>query len=135
LPSVSDPETYIAAADATVIASPVEGLPVVALESLAAGKPVILSRGANASALIEDGVTGWVAPTNSPEDLAAALREMLLTPSERLASASARCRETALRYDLTALAQRYMTLYEALVKLPRAATAYARRAALAAVTR
>lgn len=117
LPTVPDPETYFAASDASALASPVEGLPIVALESLAAGKPVILSQGANASGVIEDGVTGWVARSNAPADLAEALRRMLSTSDEDLARMAERCRAEAGRYSLDALARRYMALYEALVSL------------------
>lgn len=118
LPTVPDPETYFLASDASALASPVEGLPIVALESLAAGKPVILSRGANASEVIEDGVTGWVARSNAPADLAHALRRMLSTSDDDLIHMAERCRTEAARYSLDALARRSMALYEALVRLP-----------------
>ncbi len=60
LPVTDTPEEYFAASDASILYSVLEGLPVVALESLAAGKPVLLSEEANADDTIEDGKTGWV---------------------------------------------------------------------------
>lgn len=135
IPSVSEPESYFAACDASVLASPIEGLPVVALESLAAGKPVILSAGANLAGVIEDGQTGWVAPTNSPADLAAALQRMLATHDSALIRMGERCRIRAEEYTIETLAQRYMTLYEALARFPRHSHRTERWSALAEATR
>lgn len=119
IPSVSEPEAYFAACDASVLASPVEGLPVVALESLAAGKPLLISAGANLAGVIKDGETGWEAPTNSPADLAAALRRVLATPESELTRMAERCRTRAQEYTIETLARRYMALYEALEAVPR----------------
>ena len=135
LPSVSDPEAYFAACDASVLASGFEGLPVVALESLAAGKPVLLAAGANLANVIEPGVTGWVAPTNAPADLAAALRQLLGASDQELREMSARCSREAARYSIETLARRYMAVYEALSAPAGAARRADRAAALSEATR
>lgn len=130
IPSVSDPEAYFAACDASVLASGYEGLPIVTLESLAAGKPVLLAAGANLANVIEPGVTGWVAPTNAPDDLAAALRQLLAASDEELAEMSSRCRAAAERYSIQTLAHRYMAVYAALTSPISAGRASNRTAAL-----
>ncbi len=134
-PKTDEPEVYFAACDASALASSTEGLPVVALESLAAGKPVILSAGANSAGVIEDGETGWVAPTNAPADLAIAIQRMLVTPESELARMAERCRARAAEYSIETLARRYMALYEALADFPRRSHAADRWAALAEATR
>src|SRR6185312_6950356 len=90
-PTTSEPEAYLAACDASILASPSEGLPVVALESLAAGKPVILSRGANAAEVIAEGRTGWVTPSNDHAHLAAALRRVIEAPDAELRAMQIAC--------------------------------------------
>lgn len=119
-PTTSEPEAYLAAADVSVLASPSEGLPVVALESLAAGKPVILSQGANAAEVITDGRTGWVTPTNAPEHLAVALRKVIEAPASALERMHAACQADASSYTAQALVRRYMALYDALLNTPAA---------------
>ena len=135
LPGVSEPEAYFAACDASILASPLEGLPVVMLESLAAGKPVVLSKGANGAGVVAAGATGWVAPSNEPADLAAALRQMLAASDDELARMGEHCRAEAGRYAIDTLARRYMALYDALVAASSSRGAADRWAALAAATR
>ncbi len=128
---VADPEAYFAACDASVLASAYEGLPVVVLESLAAGKPVLLSAGANQAGVITAGATGWVTPSNAPADLAVALRQALTATDDELVAMGERCRAEAARYSIETLARRYMALYEALI----ASHGPSRVAALAEATR
>ncbi|HEX8983379.1 MAG TPA: glycosyltransferase family 4 protein [Ktedonobacterales bacterium] len=118
--TTAEPEAYLAASDVSILASPSEGLPVVALESLAAGKPVILSQGANAAKVITDGRTGWVTPTNAPEHLAVALRKVIEAPASALEHMHADCQADASTYTAQALVRRYMALYDALLTAPTA---------------
>jgi glycosyltransferase involved in cell wall biosynthesis len=63
------PEAYYHAADIVILFSPAEGMPNVALEALAAGRPVIISEAANAAGIVDHGVTGWVVPTGDTDAL------------------------------------------------------------------
>jgi glycosyltransferase involved in cell wall biosynthesis len=56
---------YIAAADVVVLASRWEGLPIVALESLALERPLVATAVDGTPLVVVDGETGWLAP---PED-------------------------------------------------------------------
>lgn len=134
-PVTDAPEVYFAAADVSLLASPSEGLPIVALESLAAGKPVILSTGANAAEVVRDGETGWVTPTNAPKALALGLRQALEAPDETLRTMGAACQRAAEEYTAPRLARRYMRLYEALLAAPRLTPRTERAKALAEATR
>ena len=60
----------LAEADAFVLPSFAEGLPVVLMEALAAGRPVIATQVAGVSELVEDGVTGFIVPPGDSETLA-----------------------------------------------------------------
>lgn len=67
-------ETLVSAT-ALVIPSMAEGLPIVAMEALASRCPVIATNIAAMSELIDPGNNGWLIPSSSVDDLAAALIE------------------------------------------------------------
>lgn len=60
----------MAHADILVLPSFAEGLPVVLMEALAAGKPVICTQVAGVAELVEDGVSGFIVPVSDDATLA-----------------------------------------------------------------
>jgi glycosyltransferase involved in cell wall biosynthesis len=99
-----------AAADLFILPSYSEGAPVVVLDSLAAGVPVVTTKGAP----WEDLVTfqcGWWTDI-SAGGLLEALREAVVAPRETLALMGQRGRQlVASRYGWTSLAQKTIDLY------------------------
>jgi glycosyltransferase involved in cell wall biosynthesis len=69
---------------AMVLPSFAEGLPVVIMEALALGRPVISTYVAGIPELVRPGVTGWLVPASSVESLCLATREVLDAPGELL---------------------------------------------------
>jgi glycosyltransferase involved in cell wall biosynthesis len=67
-------------ARALVLPSFAEGLPVVLMEALALGRPVISTYIAGIPELVVPGVCGWLVPSGSVEALAVAMREALSAP-------------------------------------------------------
>jgi len=128
-PATPRPEDYYAACDASILCSPAEGLPNVAIESLAAGRPVLISAAANAAGVIADGVTGWVTRTGDVAGLADALDRVIHMPDAALAAMRAACLRRADDYSVEKMIARYTAFYEGLIPAaptPRAGLAGAR---------
>jgi glycosyltransferase involved in cell wall biosynthesis len=69
-------------ARALVVPSIYEGMPLVVLEAMEAGLPVIASRVSGIPEVVADGQTGWLVPPEDPERLAGALAAALADPDE-----------------------------------------------------
>ncbi|MDR3632329.1 MAG: glycosyltransferase family 4 protein [Isosphaeraceae bacterium] len=99
---------------AFVLPSFAEGLPVVLMEALALGRPVIATRVAGIPELVEPGVNGWLVPPASASALAGAIREALEAPSEQLERmGKAGATLVAERHDALANARRLADLFAA----------------------
>ena len=83
---------YYAACDMVVMPSRAEGMPYVALEAKAAGRPVVATLVTGMEKLIEHGRDGFLVPPENPEALAGILAE-LAADRERLERAGRRARE------------------------------------------
>ncbi len=69
-------------AAALVVPSTYEGMPLVVLEAMAAGLPVVASAVSGIPEVVEDGRTGWLVPQENPGALTAVLEEVLARPDE-----------------------------------------------------
>jgi glycosyltransferase involved in cell wall biosynthesis len=93
---VTDLPSFLAEADIFVLPSRSEGFSNALIEAMASSLPVIATRvGGNAEA-VQDGVTGLLVPTEDPDSLAKALRE-LLSDSERSRAMGEAGRRLAIR--------------------------------------
>jgi colanic acid/amylovoran biosynthesis glycosyltransferase len=83
---MSGPEvaSELAAARALVLPSFAEGLPVVIMEALAMGRPVISTYVAGIPELVEPGVCGWLVPAGAMGALCDSMRAALETPVAQL---------------------------------------------------
>ena len=72
----------LAGAAALVVPSIYEGMPLVVLEAMAAGVPVVGSRVSGIPEVVVDGETGWLVPPEDPAALAGALAAVLAEPAE-----------------------------------------------------
>jgi glycosyltransferase involved in cell wall biosynthesis len=87
-----DVPRLLALSDAFVLASRWEGLPNVVMESLDAGLPTVSTQVGGVDALIEDRVSGWLAASSEPVEIARAMIRLLDCPvDERARIATTGC--------------------------------------------
>jgi glycosyltransferase involved in cell wall biosynthesis len=104
----------IANSRALVLPSFAENLPVVIMEAMALGRPVISTYVAGIPELVEPGKTGWLAPAGDETALALAIRAVVETPTAALAAMGAAGRESVLRrHDSLKEAAKLKALFEA----------------------
>jgi len=78
-----DASAWYSAFDALLLTSANEGTPVVAIEALAAARPVVATQAGGTSAVVDDGETGILAPVRDTEALAAAVDLLARDPGLR----------------------------------------------------
>lgn len=110
-PQSDSPENYYHAADFTVLTSLYEGLPNVMLESLAAGKPVLISAAANMATVIEEGKTGWIFPTGDVQALAQKLRQIFALSEQELAQMSSAAKAKAAEFSIERMIDATLAIY------------------------
>ncbi len=119
----------LAAAHALVMPSFAEGLPMVVMEAMAAGRPVISTYIAGIPELVRP-ETGWLVPAGNAEALAEALRALARAPRAELAAMGAAGRARALeRHDIDREAAKLAALF-AQTATPQAGAAPALRGGL-----
>jgi glycosyltransferase involved in cell wall biosynthesis len=96
-----------------VLPSFTEGLPVVIMEALALGRPVISTYIAGIPELVIPGECGWLVPAGSVSALVDAMREALQTPVDRLeAMGAAGAARVCERHNITVEATKLKELFE-----------------------
>lgn len=92
------------------------------VEGMALSKPVLCSRGAGASDLIEDGVNGFTFAPDDPADLALVLRKVMsLSEQERQSMGEAARSTIETQLDPTKVAQQRIEVYKNLIRYGKSA--------------
>ncbi len=116
LPPTNNILPYYRATDISVLPSHSEAFPNVLLESMAAGKPVIVSEAANKAGLIQHEINGWIFPTRDSEALANCIKAALVTPYNQREVMGNRGRAIASQYTIEKMVLQYQQLYKRAVK-------------------
>ena len=113
-PEIRDAGRYFRAFDTYVLSSRSEGLPIVLLEAMAAGTPIVATRvGGVPDALRQD--ESWLVPSEDAASLADAIHRSLTDPAEaarRAGRAAARLKE---EFSLQRFLDRYEAVYRGVV--------------------
>jgi glycosyltransferase involved in cell wall biosynthesis len=101
---------FLKAADVFAFPTRMEGLPLVVLEAMAAGLPVVSTAVPGVRDLAEDGVNGFLTPEGDAQQMAGYLGTLLSNPQLR-EEMGARGQQKAAQYDWPLVARRYVDLY------------------------
>ena len=100
--SAAEVRAAIESSRALVLPSFAEGLPVVLMEALSRGRPVITTAIAGIPELVRDGKEGWLVPSGDPAALASAMGEALKLSPEELAVMGAEGRARVIEHHSAA---------------------------------
>ncbi len=115
-----DIPALMAVADALVLSSSWEGLPIVVLEAGAASLPVIATAVGDVPSAIANEETGLLVPPEDLDALSGALRSFLARSSEERAALGRALREVVLeQYEMTKIVDRWEAVYAELCEAAR----------------
>ena len=115
-----DMPALMAASDAFVLSSKIEGLPVVLLEAAASGLPVVTTEAGGAAEAVLEGETGFVVPPGAPGALREALSRVMTLPAPAREAMGDAARRFALdHFDERNIVLRWEALYSELLERQR----------------
>jgi glycosyltransferase involved in cell wall biosynthesis len=107
-----DMPAVVASCDALVLPSYREGVPRSLIEGFAASRPAVATDVRGCRELVQDGVTGFLAPPGNPDRLAVALRKLVDLPPDRYRAMSAAAHALASdQYRENAVLDRLLNAY------------------------
>jgi len=105
------------AADAYVMSSAREGMPMVLLEASACGLPVVATDVGGNSEVVLSGTTGYIVPPRNPEALALGMEKMMALPhEERCEMGKAGRAHIEANYSLDRVVDQWENLYKELLQ-------------------
>lgn len=110
----TDLDSLLGSADVHVLSSHTEGLPVIILEAMAAGVPVVATRVGGVPEVIEDGLHGFLAEPGNAASLAEKLNLLAADSSARRSMGGASRLRIAEQFSSSMQAQRYHELFDRL---------------------
>lgn len=114
--SSPNPWRYLAGADAFILPSTREGLPLSLLEAMAAGLPTVATLVGGIPEVLEDGVSGRLVPVGDARALAEAVGWIVDHPEEARKLGDAAAELAATRYDAAQMWTAYSRVYANLVR-------------------
>jgi glycosyltransferase involved in cell wall biosynthesis len=102
----------LAAADAFLLTSISEGIPVTLIEAMSARLPIVATRVGGNAELLESGMNGLLVPPASPDALAEALLAYFSDPATARRHAKAARHAAEARFSLARMVADYGGLYE-----------------------
>ncbi len=108
----SDVPALLAGCDVFCLPSSAEGLPLVVLEAMARGKPVVTTPAGGTAELVVDGVTGLLVPPGDAAALAEALSGLLADPDRARQLGEAGRERVRTEFSAARAAEEILRIYE-----------------------
>ncbi len=106
----------MSAADAFVLSSDMEGLPLVLLQACAAALPIVATNVSGNTEVVIEGVNGYMTPPGEPDAFAAAMARMAaLSPSDRAALGRAGLKRVREMFEVEPVVDRWVQLFDELL--------------------
>lgn len=115
LAGYADPCTVYQASDVHVLASLVEGFPLVVVEAMLAGVPTIRTPAAGAVDQIREGEAGFLVGFRSPQQIADRVADLLLHPQRLAIMAQAGRRDALSKFTTDHMAAKTLEVYESVM--------------------
>lgn len=112
---VSDVPEFMARTGIFVLPSRSEGMGLVLVEAMSAGRPVVASRCGGVPEVVVDGETGLLVSPESPVELAAAIRRLVASPEEAYRMGVAGRDRARSHFGAGRMAEQMTALYEELL--------------------
>jgi glycosyltransferase involved in cell wall biosynthesis len=106
---------WYAAVDAALLTSANEGTPVVAIESLAAGRPVVATRAGGTATVVREGESGYLLEIGDVDGLARRLAELARDPGLRRRLGETGAADVRERFATARMADEIEAVYERLI--------------------
>ena len=103
---------WYATVDASLLTSLNEGTPVVAIESLAIGRPVVATRAGGTATVVTEGESGYLLDVGDIDGLARRLVELARDPALRAQLGAAGAADMRARFATSRMADELETVYE-----------------------
>ena len=111
----SDIPPLLTAADAFLLSSISEGIPLTLIEAMGAGIPIVSTDVGGIPEIIEHGVAGLLAPARDDEALAAHLQSLCQNSAQRKQLAENGCRRAVEQFSLEQMHRQYVDVYDKLL--------------------
>jgi glycosyltransferase involved in cell wall biosynthesis len=119
--TLKEPDTdivsFLAGIDIFVLSSISEGLPLVVLEAMVAGKPIVATAVGGVPELVREANCGWLCAPSSPQDLAMTMMRACDSSDKEEMGARGR-RHAVSRYSADHMAAQYSALFAHLLGIP-----------------
>lgn len=106
---------FLRSADIFVYPSYHEGMPMAVIEAMACALPIVATRVGGLPDLVQPGLNGCLVPAGQPDQLADAIRELIVNPQLRHAMQAASFRRAQESFDIEALVFRLLDIYQAVL--------------------
>lgn len=112
-----DTDRLYAALDAFVLPSTLEAFPMVLLEAMSSGLPVVASAVGEIPRIIERPAFGWLTPAGDSAALAQAIEQAMFSPAEQRRQIGEAARQRVVNeFSSEAMARRYLAIYESITR-------------------
>jgi glycosyltransferase involved in cell wall biosynthesis len=106
-------------ADIFVYPSHHEGMPMAVIEAMACGLPIVATKVGGLPDLVSPDVNGLLVPAGKPDQLANAIRQLVVDPQMRHAMQVGSFRLVQEKFDVEKLVLRLLGIYQAILLLDR----------------